>query len=65
MSRRLFSGQAMSASQALKRTKLVARRPSGGIDRELKRQIDAGWRSFWARRGRDVASFGFRGDLGA
>jgi hypothetical protein len=29
----------------------------------IKREIDAGYRRFWARRGRDVASFAFDGGM--
>lgn len=63
MSRPLFSGKPCSGAQALKRSKpqCLTRSRNGGIDRELKRAVDHGWRAFWARRGRDVDSFGFSG----
>lgn len=63
MSRRLFSGKPMSASQALKRGRPHGAKITGpgGFTPEFRRQVDDGWRSFWARRGRDVDSLAFRG----
>lgn len=67
MSRRLFSGKPMSASQALKRGRPRGAKTAGpgGFSPEFRRQVSEAHRRFFALRGRDVDSFAFSGGLGA
>lgn len=59
----------MSAKRALMKTTGCVRSQRLRDDRTdatgvaLKREVDAGWRRFWARRGRDVSAFAYDGGM--